>query len=102
MVVYVGLEAFITDCCLDLVGEFKDVDVVQIVEVLSVEASEGDHTTAHKASAVSSSWLGVVLRVSADFESLEGVALHIDDEKIVEIVTEPSCKDVNLVVVDST
>lgn len=101
-IVDVGLEALITKCSLDLVGQLKDVDVVQVVEVLPVEASEGDHATSHEASAVSSSWLGVLLSVSADLHALEGVVLDIDDEEIVEIVTESTSEDVDLVVVDCT
>lgn len=75
---------------------------MQVVEVLPVEASEGDHATAHEASAVSSSWLGVLLSVSADLHALEGVVLDIDDEEIVEVVAESTSEDVDLVVVDCT
>lgn len=75
---------------------------MQIVEVLSVEASEGDHAATHETSTVSSSWFWMVLRVSADFQTLKGVVLHVDDEKIVEVVTEPSCEDVDLVIIDCT
>ena len=73
---------------------------MKVVEVLTVEASEGDHATAHEASTVSSPWLGVLLGVSADLQALQGVALNIDDEKIVEVVTESTSEDVDLVVVD--
>ena len=99
-IVDVGLEDLIAERSLDLVGQLKDVDVVQVVEVLAVEASEGDHATAHEASTVSSPWLGVLLGVSADLQALQGVALNIDDEKIVEVVTESTSEDVDLVVVD--
>lgn len=75
---------------------------MQVVEVLAVEASESDHAAAHEASAVSSPWLGVLLRVAADLQSLEGVVLNIDDEQIVEVVAEPPGKDVDLVVVNGT
>lgn len=101
-IVDVGLEALIAERSLDLVGQLKDVDVVQVVEVLTVEASEGDHATAHEASTVSSSWFWVLLRVSTDLQALQGVILNIDDEKIVEIVTESASKDVDLVVIDCT
>lgn len=101
-IVDVGLEAFIAERSLDLVVQLKDVDVVQVVEVLTVEASKGNHAAAHEASAVSSPWFGVLLRVSADLQALERVVLDIDDEKIVEIVTESTSENVDLVVIDCT
>ena len=101
-VVDVGFKAFIAESSLDLVGQLKDVDVVQVIEVLTVEASEGDHATAHETSAVSSSWFGVFLRVSADFQTLEGVALDINYEQIVEVIAKPSSKNVDFVVIDCT
>lgn len=102
LTVDVGLKALIAESSLDLVVQLKDIDVVQVVEVLAIETSEGDHATTHEASAVSSSWFWVFLGVSADLQALEGVVLNIDDKEIVEIVTESTSEDVDLVIVDCT
>ena len=40
--------------------EFEHIDIVQIIEILSVEPSENNHATAYKTSAVSSSRLRMV------------------------------------------
>jgi hypothetical protein len=38
-----------------------------IIEVLSIEASKGDHAATNEASAVSTSWLRVITLASSDF-----------------------------------
>jgi hypothetical protein len=84
---------------LHLIGEFEHIDVVQVVKILSVEPTEGNHAAAHKSSAMPSSGFGKILTVTSDFNSLESVALNIDHQQIVEIVAEPPREDVDLIVV---
>ncbi len=96
----VALEVLLEGEGFDTVVEFEDVDVVQVVEVLPIEPSEGNHTTAYEPSAVSASRFWMVLCVSTYLHSLESVCINVDDQKIIEIVAKPACENVNLVVVN--
>lgn len=80
--------------------EFEDVDVVQVVEVLSVKPSKGNHAAAYEARTMSSSRLRVFVRVASQLQTLEAVVLDVDHKQIVEVVTESACEDVDFAIVD--
>ena len=67
---------------------------MKVIEVLSVESSENNHATTHKASAVSSARLRLVDDSSSHSQSLHGVSFGVDDEHIVEVAAETASKDV--------
>ena len=75
---------------------------MKVVEVLSVEPSEGDHAATHEPSTVSTTGFRVVLHIATDLDSLEGIGLHVDHQQIVEIVAEPACEHIDFVIVDDT
>ena len=75
---------------------------MQIIEVLSVETSEGYHATSYKACAVSPSRFGVFLRISFDFQGLDGIVEHVDDQKIVKIIAEATSEDINFIIIHCT
>ena len=84
------------------IAKLEYIDVVEIVEILSIESSKGDHTAPHEASAMSSPRLRMVLSIPTDFQALEGVTLDIYDKQIVKIVAESPCEHIDFIIIDCT
>jgi hypothetical protein len=74
---------------------------MEVVEVLPIEASKSDHTTANESSTVSPSWPWVIILMSSDFKGSESICIDINDKKVVQIVAKASSKDIYLSIMDS-
>ena len=70
---------------------------MEIVEILSVEATEDEHATAQETSAVPSPSLG---DVSSYLSSGDLILLRVKDENIIEIITESTPEDINFILIN--
>ena len=73
-----------------------NIDVVEIVEILSIESSEDEHAAAEETSTMSSSWFG---SLPGDFQAGDCVSLWVQHEDIAEIIAEPASVDVDFILV---
>lgn len=73
-----------------------NIDVVEVVEILSVESSEDEHAAAEETSTMSSSWFG---SLPGDFQAGDCVSLWVQHEDIAEIIAEPASVDVDFMLV---
>lgn len=96
------LEDLLAACSLDFVVKLEDVDVVQIVKILSIEPSKGDHTATDKTSGVPSTRFRMIQDISSYFKTLERVISHVDYEQIVEIIAKPTRENVDFIIIDHT
>ena len=76
---------------------FKDVDVVEVIKVLSIESSECHHTTANKSTCMSSPSLR---NHSTSPEIFQGRTLRVNDNDVLEIIAESPSKNVNFTIKD--
>lgn len=73
-----------------------NIDVVEVVEVLSVESSEDKHAAAEETSTMSSSGFG---SLPGDFQTGDCISLGVQHEDIAEIIAEPASVDVYFILV---
>lgn len=83
---------------LQLRRKLIDADVVEIVEVLTIEPSEDYQATAHKVSRVSSSG---TRNLPIDFHCFDALSCRVEDQDILEVAAEPTAEDVHLTIEDS-
>lgn len=74
--------------------QLEYIDVMQVIEVLSVESTKNDHATSYKSSTVSAPWFGMISNHTSNFQAFKRVVNHIDHQNIVKVTTESSGKDV--------
>jgi hypothetical protein len=93
-----GLYIFLSDSVVDekLSLCLSDIDIVEIVEILSVESTEDEHATAQETCTVPSPSLG---DVSSYLSSGDLILLRVKDENIIEIITESTPEDINFILV---
>ena len=84
-----------------LIAQLKDVDVVKVIKVFSIETSKDNHTASHETSTVSSSRFWMFEWTSSHFQSFECIARNINHKDIVKIVTKSSCKDIYFSIEDN-
>lgn len=85
-----------------LVAKLKDVYVMQIIEVLSIETAESNHATTNESSTMPPAWLRMLRRSSSDLNVFKRIILDINDQQIVKIITKSTCKDINFIIVNNT
>jgi hypothetical protein len=74
---------------------FTQVDIVEIVEILRIEATKHQQTAADKIDACSSSGLGIALHLS--FYCSQALGFQVNHKNVVEIVTESASKNIDLI-----
>lgn len=77
------LEDLLVARSLDFVVKLEDVDIVQIVKILSIEPSKGDHTATDKSCGMPSTRFRMIQNISSYFKTLQRIIAHINYEQIV-------------------
>jgi hypothetical protein len=72
------LEDLLAARSLDFVVKLEDVDIVQIVKILSIEPSKGDHTATDKSGGMPSTRFRMIQHISSYFKTLQRVISHVD------------------------
>ena len=74
-------------------GELKDVNVVEVIEVLSIESAKYEQTASQKGSTVPPSG---PRKFSMHFHALQGLSLGVEDKDVLEVTAETPTEDVQL------
>ena len=82
---------------LNLLFDFKNVNIVKIIEIFAIESTKNDHITSNKASTMSPSCFR---QLNISLERLHRFLFQINNKNIIQIITESSPKNINLILIN--
>jgi hypothetical protein len=75
------------------VGKLKEVDITEVIEILSIEPSKDQQAASDEISTVPSSGFG---KFAMDFHAFEGLSFWVEDEDVLQVAAEPAAEDIDL------
>ena len=84
---------FLNICFLFSVGKLKEVDIIEVIKILSIEPSKNQQAASDKISTVPSSGFG---KFAMDFHAFQGLLFWVEEEDVLQVAAEPAAEDKDL------